>query len=149
MVNVNTNEVVTNGLQQQSCNNRTVNTTREGKQNFLVTNLTTNKFYLVGNEILHIPVCLCIACIENKTFDSILYCILVISKLRKLNFAQSLVMTCSHNWESRIVNLWQHIDSYTIDNIVRATIDNNTLDVWQRLQFIGCNVVRIDFAVNA
>ena len=43
-------QLLANGLDQQCCNNRTVDTAAESQQNLLVTNLFANGCDLLGNE---------------------------------------------------------------------------------------------------
>ena len=58
-------------------------------------------------------------------------------------------MTRCDNRETCLINLRQNIDSHTVNNVVRATVDDDTFYIGECLEFIYCDVMRLDFAVDA
>ena len=131
MIHMHANQFIADRFQKQSGYYRAIDTSRQGQQNFLIPYLTLYQFNLVIDKIRHIPVCLSLASIEHERLDSALDRLDIIRKLRQFNLAQRLIVTCGHYRSAHLVNTRIHVDSYTVDNIVWATIDNDTFHVWQ------------------
>ena len=149
MVYVNTYEVVANCLEEEGCNYRAVNSAGKCEKNFLVSDLLAYELYLVCNEVLHVPVSLSLAYLEYESLHSFFNELFVICELRKLHFAECLVVTSCHYRETCLVNLRKNVNSYSVDNIVGTTVDDDSLYVWQSLELSRCDVVRVDFAINS
>jgi len=71
VIDVNTGELLADGLDKQSSNNRGVYAAGQGQQNFAVANLTANQFYLIGNEVFHVPVGFGFAGVEHERTDGL------------------------------------------------------------------------------
>ena len=129
MVNVNTNKVLANSFQKQSSNNRAVYSSRQCKKNFSIANLFADKLNLVVYEVCHVPVLLSFAGVKYERLNSSFNCLLVIAELCQLNLAFCFVVACSHYWEACLIYLWKDINLNPVNNIVRATVYDDTLNV--------------------
>ena len=149
MVYVYANQVVANSFQEQRSYNGAIYATRESQQYFFIANLFFNQFDLVMNKVSHVPVSFSFAGFENKFFQSSSNTVYIVCKLRQFNFAQCFIVTCSNYRNTSFINFRSYINSNTINNIVRTTVDYDTFNIGQCFQFFYSNVVRIDFAINA
>ena len=149
MIYVYAYEVVADGLEQQGCHYRAVYTSREGEQHLLVAYLTAYELYLVGHEVLHVPVGLGLTGVKHEILHCSLDGLLVASKLGQLHAAQCLVVACGHYGESCFVDFGEHVDFHTVDHMVGAAIDDYALHAGQCLQLSSGDVVRINLTVHA
>ena len=147
VVHVYANQLVSDGFQQQSGHHGAIHTTGQCQQHLTVAYLTAYQFYLVVDEIRHVPISLSLTSIEYERFHSILDGFHIIRKLRQLHFTQRLVVSGGHHGEPCFVNLGQYIDRYPINHIIGTTVDDDTFHIRQSLQFGSGNIVRVYFAI--
>ena len=111
--------------------------------------MLTDELHLVSHEVLHVPVGFCLASVKNEILNGCFDSLFVICEFGELYFTQCLVMTSGHNGEACFIYFGQNIDFYTVNHIVGATVDDDTLYIGKSLQLCCGDVVRINLAINA
>ena len=125
MVYVYAGQLIADGTNQECCNNRGVYTTGQCQQDFFVANLTTDKFYLVSDEVFHVPVCFSTTSIKYKCRNSCLACFFVC----RPSFC-ALMINFNH-WQATLTNIVTNVNFNTVNNAVYPAVNNNPLDVWK------------------
>ena len=149
VIDVHTYQIVTDCFQKQSSHYRTVNSTWQSQQYFLIPYLALNQLDLIVHKVRHVPVSLSFASIEDERFHCILDSFNIVCKLCQFHCTSRLIVTGCHDRDTHCINRRIHINGNTVNHIVRSAIDNNTLYVGQCFQFFHCDVVRINLTIHS
>ena len=115
----------------------------EGKKDLLITHLLPDQFYLVGDKILHIPVCLGTADSKDKVGKSL-------SALFRIGRPGCIPpVICQKDRDAAVINFLCCVDLHAIHQTVGAAVEDDALHIGQRLQLLQRNIVRMNLAVDA
>ena len=86
-------------------------------EHFPLTNLLSDQLHLIFNEVLHIPICLCAALLENKLFQC-----LPIRKFHKLRAAFRLRIVYRNHRNAHIVKLRSDLHFLPVNHAVFSAV---------------------------
>ena len=109
MVNVYAGQLIADGLNQQSSNNRAVNAAGQGQQHLLITDLMTDQIHLIGDEVFHIPVSFSLAGVKHKTADGLF------TAFGACGECLAALVVQRPDGETAFINGLRHIDFYAVN----------------------------------
>ena len=66
MVYMDAHQLLPDGLDQHGCNHRGIHAAGKRQEDLFISHLLTDQLHLVLNEILHVPVGLCLTCLKKE-----------------------------------------------------------------------------------
>ena len=147
MIDMHAGQLRADGFDQKCGNNRGIDAAGQCQQDFFSADPFFDQFDLIVDEVFHIPVSCSMAFVKNKFFEQLQHSVMFRPGRQIFYFRQS--MANGHYRYAKLINGSLHIDRLTVDNIIFSTVDDDTFDIRQCLQLLRCNIMRLDFTVNA
>ena len=132
---------------QQRGNNRAVYAAGESEQYLLISDLLSDEFNLILNEVLHVPVCFGFAGIKHKRAQH--FGDFIFGRPSVKLFTSGRLMSDGQERVSGIIDIGRDIDWRAVHNMIRTSVQNNAFDIRQLLQLADRNIMGVDFTVHA
>ena len=143
MIHVNTGKLITDCLDEQRSHNGRVNAAGKGQKNFAAAHLVTNQFYLIGNEVFHVPVAFGPAGVKNERSNR-LFALWAFGSQGRTTFVVD-----RPDRKAGFIYGRGGVDRHAVDDPIDAAIQNNTFNVRKSRQLRLGNIVRMDLCVYA
>ena len=117
MVDMYAHKLLSDRFDQHCRYNRRIHAARQSQKHFPITNLLSDQFHLIFNEVLHVPICLSPALLENKLFQSFLS-----RKLCELGLTFRLRVIYGNHRHAHIIKLWSDFHVLSVNHAVFTAV---------------------------
>ena len=134
---------------QQGCADRRINAPGQRKQHLFIPDLTPDQFDLVGNEVFHIPIRFRMASVKQEGIHDRSHRVFLCRPLIKAMLALGRrIIHCQHR-DACIIDKITNFNRLAVDDVQRAAVKDDPLDIIQLRQFFFRDIMRFNLAVYA
>ena len=149
MIDMHAHQLFADGLDQQRRDDRRINAPGQRKQHLFIPDLTPDQFDLVGNEVFHIPICFRMASVKQERIHDRSHHVFLCRPLIKAMLTLGRRIIHRQHRDACIIDKITNFNRLAVDDVQRAAVKDDPLDIIQLCQFFFRDIMRFDLAVDA